>query len=659
MVGALPRGNRKLFLDGPWRALWRVRVFKITPIPITKFTARATAVAGVLVGLLIAPSIAAAGWLPAADLSAKGELGFSQEPQIAVGAPGDAVAVWPQLQGQYVIQASTKSAGGGWGPPVDLSHGQETGSPQVAMNSTGDAVAVWAQWGSQITIKAASRTPQGTWGPAESLSVPGQDSGYLDVAIDSAGRAVAVWTKLQNFPSDYVIEAATRSPDGQWGLPTKLSEPGNNAWGPKLAVDPSGRVIATWYRWNEDGDTIVQVTEREPGGAWSEPEDLSSAGARSYFPVVAASAGRAVVAWERDDEVVEAAIRGAGGTWEAPLEIAEPGSGEPTVGVDAEGNAIAGWSFDSVDGLIVEAATLPVGATWTEPVILSEPQLVEAAEPQVAVDPSGRAMAVWRAWNGTAPVVEAASGEVEGAWGDPATISPPGAWSRNAKVAMDSAGNAAAVWRAGTSLTMQAAIFDISSPVLSSVSVPSQVRAGRAVSFAALPFDAWSPINLVSWTFGDASTATGPSVAHSFQEAGQFHVAVTATDAAGHSTQASGVVNVTPALAKAARVVTVRNGRASLRLDCPGTAVCHGEAKLTSRVPGKRGGRRSRLIGDTVFAIPAGTRTSVTTKLKPKGLRLLAAAGRKRGLRARLTGDGVEPRTVILMRLAWKMNRRR
>jgi hypothetical protein len=54
----------------------------------------------------------------------------------------------------------------------------------------------------------------------------------------------------------------------QWGLAVPLSESGNNAWRPRLAVDPSGQVVAAWYRWNDDGDTIVQVAEKEPGEAW-------------------------------------------------------------------------------------------------------------------------------------------------------------------------------------------------------------------------------------------------------------------------------------------------------------------------------------------------------------------------------------------------------
>jgi hypothetical protein len=52
-----------------------------------------------------------------------------------------------------------------------------------------------------------------------------------------------------------------------------------------------------------------------------------------------------VVVWERD-QVVEAGVREAGGASQAPVEISEPGSWEPGIGMDPEGNALAVWVLD-------------------------------------------------------------------------------------------------------------------------------------------------------------------------------------------------------------------------------------------------------------------------------------------------------------------------
>ena len=528
--------------------------------------------------------------------------------------------------------------------------GEESRAPLVAMNAVGEAVAVWVHLASQSTIKTASRTPQGTWGAVEEIPAPGVFFGHVDIAIDSAGRAAAIWSRQDNTLGGYIIEAATRSSAGQWAPAVPLSEPGGSAYGPKLAVDPSGRLVATWYAYNDDGDSIVQAAEKEPGKAWSEPENLSTGGANAFSPKVAVSAERAVVVWERD-QVVEAATREAGGVWQAPVEISEPGSREPAIGMDSGGNALTVWtSGPEIYARTVEAASLPLAGVWTEPITLSERISGEGALPQVAIDPVGQAMAVWTAWDGTASVVEAASRTAGGAWKSPVTISPPGSWSHRAKIAIDSTGNAAAVWREADSLTMQAAVFDVTKPELGSVSIPPLARAGRPVSFTASPFDAWSLVGPLSWTFGDTSTAVGSAIAHSFQEAGQFHVTVSVTDAAGHTTTAAGNVSVTPALATSGRIVTVRNGKASLKLHCPGTAVCHGGAGLTRQVVSKKGRRHSRMFGEAGFAIPGETQMTVSVKLKPKSLTLISSA-RKKGLPVQLAGDAVESRTVILKRI--------
>lgn len=614
-------------------------------------------IAFAVVGLLAAPAIANAAWLPAADVSAENdEFAFEQEPQIAIGGPGNAVAVWPQLHGHYIAQASSMLPGGGWGPAVDISPpGQEAREPRVAINAAGEAVAVWNHLHSQSTVSVASRTPQGTWGPAREISTEGGDPRDFDVAIDPAGNAVVVWTQYNiNESADYRIHAATRSPAGEWSQPVFLSETGNNAWAPKLAVEPSGHVVAAWSHWDDNSDVIVQVAEMNPGGSWSEPVDISPAGVKSFYVQVAASAGRTVVVWAHD-EVVESATRDAGGPWQEAVELSWPESAQPALGIDSKGNALAVWSSGPLAQRTVEAAALPVGGAWTEPILFSDDHVANPANPQVAIDPAGRAMVVWTSWAKEERLIKAAAGSVDGALGSPVVISAPDAWAVTPQIATDDAGDAAAVWRAAEPGTMQAAVFDVTRPQLRSVSIPSPVRAGRPISFSASPFDAWSPVNPLIWSFGDGSGATGQSAVHPFPRAGRFQVTVTATDAAGNATSSSGLVDVTPALAAAARVVTVRNGKARLQLNCPGTAVCRGGASLIRKLHRKG---RPRSIGASTLAIPGETEKTVIAELDPKVLKLLAAAPRHR-LRARLGGDAVEPRTVVLESAAPRRNHQR
>ena len=99
-----------------------------------------------LAGMLATlPSSAAPMWLaPSEWLSPDGA--HPTEPQVAMNAAGDVVAVW---QGEYdggtkrIIQARVHPAGGTWSGSVDLSADPGTAvEPQVAIDAAGNATAV-------------------------------------------------------------------------------------------------------------------------------------------------------------------------------------------------------------------------------------------------------------------------------------------------------------------------------------------------------------------------------------------------------------------------------------------------------------------------------------------------------------------------------------
>lgn len=598
----------------------------------------------VLLGaLLAAPAAASASWLPAVDLSDPGAH-FDLPPRIAVDDTGGSLAVWIQeVNNQHALKAATKAPGDSFKPPITLASA-DAYKPEVAMNADGSAVVAWSRIGSQWSIRAVSRTPEGDWRPAKTISGAAGGSGFeLDVAVDPAGRAVAVWTQ-----GEYLVEAATMSPDGQWSPPVQLSKAGNNAWSPHVEIDPStGRATAVWYRWNNAGDTIVQVAEKEPGEEWREPEDLSPEGENAYSPDIAVAGGHAVIAWVCND-AIEAATRDSDGKWQPTETISEPKAGEPSVGIDRNGDVLALWTIGPTKSgpRVAKSASLAPGGNWTEPVTLTERMAGDGGAPQIAVTPDGRAIALWTIWNGKSRVVEAASGGVGIPWGSPVLPAPVGGWSQSPQIAMTNTGDAAAVWIGDR---IQAAVFDVSDPQLRSISLPATARAGLPVAIAADPFDAWSALTSVIWSFGDGAGAAGSSVAHAFNRPGQFDVTVTATDPAGHSVRSSRTLVVTPALAVAHRGVRVKGGMARLLLTCPGIAECHGAARLVLQKTKKLLMPRPRLIGSTQFALPGGAERIVTVRLRRKILSLIPTDPRK-GFRANLAGSAVEPRPVMLKR---------
>jgi len=85
--------------------------------------------------------------------------------------------------------------------------------------------------------------------------------------------------------------------------------------------------------------------------------------------------------------------------------------------------------------------------------------------------------------------------------------------------------------------------LDVAGPVLSSLSIPGRLRAGRSGSFSVRSVDP-AGMRSVRWSFGDRGAATGNRVRHSYRRTGRYRVTVVATDKVGKQSRASRVVTV-------------------------------------------------------------------------------------------------------------------
>jgi hypothetical protein len=87
-------------------------------------------------------------------------------------------------------------------------------------------------------------------------------------------------------------------------------------------------------------------------------------------------------------------------------------------------------------------------AEWLPPVDISD-TAEHAGSPHVALDSAGNATAVWDRWDGTATVVETAYRPAGSPWGEPEVLSPPS--SMAPKVVVDRNGVLTAIWERFTS----------------------------------------------------------------------------------------------------------------------------------------------------------------------------------------------------------------
>ena len=261
-----------------------------------------------------------------------------------------------------------------------------------------------------------------------------------------------------------IVQAAVRAAGASFGAPQDLSAAGQKAGFPEVAVDGRGNAIAVWSRF-DGANFIVQAAARAAGGSFGAPQDLSAAGQKAGFPEVAVDGqGNAIAVWSRFDGtnfIVQAAARAAGGSFGAPQDLSAAGQGafNPQVAVDGQGNAIAVWRRFDGTNTIVQAAARAAGGSFGAPQDLSAAGQ-KASFPEVAVDGQGNAIAVWSRFDGTNFIVQAAARAAGGSFGAPQDLSAAGQDAHVPEAAVDGQGNAIAVWSRsnGTNDIVQAAV---------------------------------------------------------------------------------------------------------------------------------------------------------------------------------------------------------
>ncbi len=283
------------------------------------------------------------------------------------------------------MQSAFRPSGGGWGATANLTQPAPEvfrSWARIVMNPAGQAAAVWGRSdGTNSIIQASSATGAGAWQAPVNLSEAGQSAEAPGVAIDASGDIVAAWERP--FEGKQVIQAASRPAGGSWGAVTRLSEPGQSAYYPRVAAGPHGEGTVVWERYNGTF-TIVQSAVSTPGGTWTGPINLSSEIENSLLGGVSSDAqGNALAVWESHEAstwAVQAAGYDAAGPLANALSIPASGvAGQPipfSVSPLDVWSALGstGWGFGdgastsgaSVSHTFAAAGTYPVTLTSTD-----------------------------------------------------------------------------------------------------------------------------------------------------------------------------------------------------------------------------------------------------------------------------------------------------
>jgi hypothetical protein len=136
--------------------------------------------------------------------------------------------------------------------------------PHVAFSGS-RAIAVWRRNdGKHDIVQGANRPPAtGVWGAPVNLSEGGQDAESPSLAVNSKGYALAAWDRSNG--TNKIVQASVRTPGtkGVWRATVNLSAEGQDALHPSVALNKLGEGMAVWERWNESSE-IVQASALVP-----------------------------------------------------------------------------------------------------------------------------------------------------------------------------------------------------------------------------------------------------------------------------------------------------------------------------------------------------------------------------------------------------------
>lgn len=119
--------------------------------------------------------------------------------------------------------------------------------------------------------------------------------------------------------------------------------------------------------------------------------------------------------------------------------------------VDSQGNATAVWNQFGAQGQSNIWSSRYESATgWSTPVLIDPNDAHSAQSADVAVDSDGNALAVWRRFDGTCANIFSNRFVVGKGWGTPVLIEPDHCDAREPRVAVSAAGDAIAVWSRAT-----------------------------------------------------------------------------------------------------------------------------------------------------------------------------------------------------------------
>ena len=327
-------------------------------------------------------------------------------------------------------------------------------NPQIAFDASGNAIAVWQQAdGPLFNVWANRYTPAAGWGAPALIETDNAGAAFNpQIAVDGSGNALAVWQQFDGTNNN--IWANRFTPAGGWGTASLIETDNTGSAGlPQIAFDTGGNAIAVWMQ-SDGALSNIWANRFTPAGGWGAPAMIETDNAGSAFsPQIAIDAsGNAMAVWSQSDgtrfNIWANRFTPAGGWGVATLiETDNAGTAQnPQIALDATGNAMAVWMQSDGTRFNIWANRFTAAGGWGS-VVLIEADSGNAGSPQISIDAGGNAIAVWAQFDSTRSNIWSNRFTPAAGWGAPALIETDNAGAAfNPQIAFDGSGNGMAVW---------------------------------------------------------------------------------------------------------------------------------------------------------------------------------------------------------------------
>jgi|UPI0006470C8C hypothetical protein len=351
--------------------------------------------------------------------------------------------------------------------------------------------------------------------------------------MNTSGHGFAAWQQDTDGTGTWNIQAARFDVGTHAWSSSVALHPGNRSQSaPAITTNATGNAIAAWTE--NTGNFVFNVYAARfvaAQGIWGPATLIQTvSGQTAQSPRVVLDAdGNGTVAWQQYSgpdlnlAIYAARFDAGSGSWKSAVQL-DPGTGanNPQLALDASGNAFAIWEQASNNAVaqIAAARWSQSSGAWDAAQVVQSSTL-RGSNPQIAVAPNGDATIVWTQTeaNGTLTIQASRRKAGTGAWSTPIALTPAtgvngGNWPQ---AQADPAGNVIVLWyqyRGNGLYSVDAARLD---PATGQWSAPVQVEALQPVFTN--PF-AWAP-TLVIDAAGNATATWGRDVGNSVYNAFQ------------------------------------------------------------------------------------------------------------------------------------------